>query len=122
MKPDFFNLVIISQLILAMLGLSCSGAHIVLPGKTAEGRMRLSNGWYITPAGKQIEVGDAPLNFDIDPDGNYAIVTNNGVGEQTVCIVDLKNGVATQSIPVGSSWLGIKFFNGGKNFALSGAN
>ena len=122
MKPDFRNLVIISQLILATLGLSCSGAHVALPGKTAEGRMRLPNGWYITPAGKQIEVGDAPLNFDIGPGGNYAIVTNNGEGEQTVCIVDVKNGVATQSIPVGSSWLGITFYNGGKNFALSGGN
>src|ERR1041385_6284408 len=97
MKPDFCNLVLISELILAMSGLSCSGAHIVLPGKTAEGRMRLPNGWYITPAGKQIEVGDAPLNFDIDPDGNYAIVTNNGEGDQSVCIVDVKNGAATRS-------------------------
>jgi len=122
MKPDFSNLVIISQLLLAMLGLSCSGTHVVLPGKTVEGRMLLPNGWYITPAGKQIEVGDAPLNFDIDPDGNYAIVTNNGEGDQTVCIVDVKNGMATQSIPVGKSWLGIKFYNGGKNFALSGGN
>ncbi len=122
MKHDVRNLVIMSQLILAMLGLSCSGAHYVLPGTTAEGRMRLPNGWYITPAGKQIEVGDAPLNFDIDPDGNYAVVTNNGEGDQTVCIVDLKKGVATQSIPVGKSWLGIKFYNGGKNFALSGGN
>jgi YVTN family beta-propeller protein len=122
MKRDFCNLLTISQLILALLGLSCSGAHIVLPGKTAEGRMRLPNGWYITPAGKQIEVGDTPLNFDIDPDGNYAIVTNNGEGDQTVCIVDVKQGVVTQSLPVGKSWLGIKFYNGGKNFALSGGN
>ena len=122
MKPYFCNLVIISQLILAMLVLSCSGTHVVLPGKTAEGRMRLPNGWYITPAGKQIEVGDAPLNFDIDPDGNYAIVTNNGAGKQTVCIVDVNNGAVTQSLPVESSWLGIKFYNDGKNFALSGGN
>jgi YVTN family beta-propeller protein len=122
MKPDRCYLVIISQLILAILGLSCSGTHLVLPGKTAEGRMRLPNGWYISPAGKQIEVGDAPLNFDIDPDGNYAIVTNNGAGNQTVCVVDLKNSVAMQSIPVQKAWLGIKFYNDGKNFALSGGN
>lgn len=122
MKPDFYKLVIISLHILGTLGLSCSGAHVVLPGKTAEGRMRLPNGWYITPAGKQIEVGDGPLNFDIDPDGNYAIVSNNGEGDQTVCVVDVKSGVATQSIPVRRSWLGIKFYNSGKNFALSGGN
>src|ERR1043165_3514714 len=122
MKTDFSNLVIISPLILAMLSFSCSGTHAVLPGKTSEGRMRLPNGWYVTPAGKQIEVGDAPLNFDIDPDGNYAIVTNNGAGDQTVCVVDVKSGVATQSIPVRRSWLGIKFYNSGKNFALSGGN
>jgi YVTN family beta-propeller protein len=101
----------------------CSGgSHVVLPGRISDGRVLLPNGWYLSPAGKQVEVGDTPLNFDIDPSGEFAVVANNGEGDQTVSVVDLKSLSVTQTIPVRNSWLGIKFFENGKKFALSGGN
>ncbi|MFI5252186.1 MAG: bifunctional YncE family protein/alkaline phosphatase family protein [Bacteroidota bacterium] len=110
-------------LLLAIFAIRCAGSKdISLPGKMEDGKVRLPNGWFLTPAGKEIEVGDTPLNFDIDPSGEYAIVTNNGEGEQSVSIVTLNGWKVTQTIPVRKAWLGIKFFDGGKKFALSGGN
>jgi YVTN family beta-propeller protein len=116
-------LMFISFLLLGVVDLGCIvGGQVVLPGKISGGRVLLPNGWHLSPAGKQVEVGDTPLNFDIDPSGEYAIVANNGEGDQTVSIVDLKSLTVSQTIPVRNSWLGIKFFDSGKKFALSGGN
>ncbi len=93
-----------------------------LPGKISGHRVLLPNGWKLSPAGKELSLGDLPLNLDVSPDGRYAIVTNNGEGTQTVSVVDIPNWRVTQSITVERSWLGIKFYDKGHAFALSGGN
>jgi DNA-binding beta-propeller fold protein YncE len=76
----------------------------------------LPNGWYLSPAGKQIDIGDFPLNLDISPDGRYALVTNNGQGKQTIAIVDIASWSVVQSLPVMRSWLGLRFYDNGKRW------
>ncbi len=94
----------------------------ILPGKLQGNRVLLPNGWALSPAGKDLPVGDLPLNLDISPDGRYAVVTNNGAGTQSISIVDIPGWRVTQTILVDKSWLGIRFYDNGRAFALSGAN
>lgn len=96
--------------------------QVLLPGRISENQVLLPNGWKLSPAGKQISVGDLPLNLDISPDGHYAIVTNNGAGEQSISVVDIQECQTIQTLRMSKSWLGIRFFNNGKRFAVSGGN
>ena len=48
------------------------------PGQTSDGRVRLPNGWFLSPAGKQVKVGDFPMGLAISPDGKLAAVTHSG--------------------------------------------
>ena len=90
------------------------------PGKLPGGSVLLPNGWRLSPAGRQLDVGDLPLSFDVSPDGRYAVVTNNGEGPQSVSVVDIGSWQVTRTIPVAKSWLGIRFLGDGARFALSG--
>jgi YVTN family beta-propeller protein len=109
--------------VVLFLSLQCSGSRqAVVPGKLIDGRVLLPNGWMLSPAGKQVEVGDTPLNFDISPDERYIIVTNNGFSEQGISIVDVATWTVVQTVPIAKSWLGIKFIDDGKRFLVSGGN
>ncbi|HUL44722.1 MAG TPA: bifunctional YncE family protein/alkaline phosphatase family protein [Bacteroidota bacterium] len=104
-----------------MIGCS-SKKPVALPGRTSENQVLLPNGWRLSPAGTQIDVGDLPLNLDISPDGKYAIVTNNGNGDQEVSIIDLNKPGVVAKLPLACSWLGIRFFDNGSRFVVSGGN
>ena len=94
----------------------------VLPGSRSDGTVLLPNGWSLSPAGKQLALGDFPMNFDVSPDGRYAIVTNNGVSSQSAMIIDIAQWSVIQTIPLRKAWLGIRFFDEGKRFLVSGGN
>ena len=95
---------------------------VTLPGRLPDGRVRLPNGWFLSPAGTSVQVGELPLNMDVTPDERYAIVTNNGTKEQGISVIDLKTWSVVQSIPVRASWLGLRFFENGGRFLVSGGN
>jgi len=102
----------------ALIGCSTK-KPVALPGKISENEVLLPNGWKLSPAGMQVDVGDLPLNFDISPDGRYAIVTNNGNGDQYISIVDLEKPGVVSNIPISRSWLGIRFYDKGSKFIVS---
>ncbi len=100
----------------------CSTGSSTLPGTMADGRVRLPNGWLLSPAGTHVGVGELPLNMDVTPDGRYLIVTNNGTGVQSVSVIDADAWQVVQTLPLQDAWMGIRFFNGGREFAVSGGN
>ena len=71
--------------------------------------VKLPNGWSLSPVGKQIPVGDLPLNIAISPDHNYAAVTNNGESEHSIQLIDLKEQKLLDTHVVGKAWLGLVF-------------
>lgn len=85
-------------------------------------RTLLPNGWQLTPAGKMIPLGDLPLNIAIAPSDKLAAVTNNGQSDQSIQLIDLKQGVVLDSIIIGKSWLGLTFSDNGKKLYASGGN
>ena len=85
-------------------------------------RVTLPNGWHLTPAGKTIRLGDLPLNIAISPSQKLAAITNNGQSTQTLQLVNIKQGVTTDTIVIGKSWLGLAFSDNGKQLYASGGN
>jgi YVTN family beta-propeller protein len=82
----------------------------------------LPNGWSLTPAGSQVQLGDLPLNIAISPDLKYAAVTNNGQSTQSIQLIRLEDQKLVDTYIVGKSWLGLVFSADGKSLYASGGN
>src|SRR5205823_9404943 len=61
----------------------------VLPGLRKDGFVQLPNQWSLKPAGRQLELGDFPVNVAIHPSGEYAAALCAGYREHEAIIVDL---------------------------------
>lgn len=72
-------------------------------------RVGLPNGWSLTPVGKNINVGDLPLNLVVSNNKKYIAVTNNGQSTQTIELLDLTSGKKLDSIIIAKSWYGLTF-------------
>jgi YVTN family beta-propeller protein len=92
-----------------------------VPGRLKDGRILLPNGWILEPAGEHLALGDLPLGIDVTPDEHYAAVANSG-GEQNVFIIDLKARKIIDTLDTGHTWLGVRFFDKGKQLAVSGGH
>ena len=51
-----------------------------VPGARSDGSVLLPNQWVLRPVGKQIALGDFPVNIAVTPDGRYAAVLHCGNG------------------------------------------
>src|ERR1035437_9597489 len=83
-------------------------------------RVTLSNGWSLTPVGKQITLGDLPLNIAVSPSKKLLAVTNNGQSDQSVQLIDATNQKVLDSVPMGKSWLGLAFSSDEESLYASG--
>jgi DNA-binding beta-propeller fold protein YncE len=92
-----------------------------LPGPAGAGRVRLPNGWYLSPAGRQVGVGDLPLGLAVSPDERFAAVTYSGWKGRGLDLVDLAAGKHVQTIPLRETWLGVAFLDQGSMLAVSAA-
>jgi len=108
-------------LFIVLIIAACSSTQkIMLPGKLSDGSILLPNRYKLTPAGQQIPVGDLPLNMALSPDGSILAVTNNGLSEQFVSIIDVKSQKQIQTLPVRASFFGIDFSADGRRLYVSG--
>ena len=62
-----------------------------LPGSRPDGSVLLPNQWSLRPAGKQVELGDFPVNVAVHPDGRFAAVLHSGYGAHQILVVDLSS-------------------------------
>jgi DNA-binding beta-propeller fold protein YncE len=94
----------------------------VLPGKTPEGFIQLPNQWKLNPAGRQIEVGDLPVNIQFHPTGQFAAVLHCGYKEHEVVILDLNPGgrKVLSRVVVPQAFYGLAFSPDGKQVYASG--
>ena len=65
-------------------------ASFVLPGMQAGGKILLPNQWSLRPAGKQLKMGDFPVNIALHPTEPFAAVLHAGYGDHEVVIIELK--------------------------------
>ena len=85
-------------------------------------KIKLPNGWSLTPAGKSLPLGDLPLNMAVTSNKKYMAVTNNGQSTQSIQLIDISSEKILDSITIAKSWYGLKFSADGKKLYASGGN
>ena len=92
-----------------------------LPGLQRDGSVLLPNQWSLRPVGKQIVVGDFPIQVALHPDGVYAAVLHSGWGQHEVRILDVKSGQPVSQVALEESFYGLAWSPDGKKLYASGA-
>lgn len=85
-------------------------------------RVKLPNGWQLSPAGRSFPLGDLPLNIAVTKSQKLIAVTNNGQSVQSIQLIDPKAEKVLDNIVIPKSWYGLKFSDDGKTLYASGGN
>ena len=91
-----------------------------LPGQQPDGRIRIANGWVLSPAGRQVKVGDFPLHVCVSPDERWAVVSHSDYGKYGLTVVDVESARVVQEVSLPSGWLGATFLAQGRRLAAAG--
>ena len=94
----------------------------VLPGLQKDGFVQLPNQWSLKPAGRQLELGDLPVNIALHPTGEFAAVLCAGYREHEVIVVDL-NPQRTRvlcRVQIDQGFYGLAFSSDGRQLFTSG--
>jgi DNA-binding beta-propeller fold protein YncE len=85
-------------------------------------RIGLPNGWSLTPVGKNIKLGDLPLNLIVSHNRKWLAATNNGQSTQTIDLIDRQSGERLDSIIIARSWYGLAFSENDRFLYASGGH
>jgi len=85
-------------------------------------RIKLPNGWSLSPIGKSLPLGDLPLTIAVSPSKKLLAVTNNGQSTQSLQLIDATKHQILDSIDIPASWLGLAFSKDEKTLYASGGN
>jgi YVTN family beta-propeller protein len=80
----------------------------------------LPNQWSLRPAGKQLVLGDFPVNLALHPSGKWLAVLHAGYGDHEIAIVDLKRQKIMTRVAVDQSFYGLCFSPDGRTLFASG--
>ncbi len=95
--------------------------HSLEDGLTKK-RVRLPNGWHLSPAGRSLPLGDFPLNLAVSSSQKWIAATNNGQSVQSLQLIDSKTEKVLNSVVIPKSWYGLKFSADEKFLYASGGN
>lgn len=110
----FFNL-------LAVIVVAQNQSASLLSQQT-KNRVRLPNGWHLSPAGRSFPLGDLPLNIAVSSTKKYMAVTNNGQSIQSIQLIDPKTEKVLHNVIIPKSWYGLVFSKDEKFLYASGGN
>src|SRR3954452_10537019 len=99
----------VSLLALFFAALTLSSHAADLPGQRPDGSVLLPNQWVLRPAGKQIPVGDFPVNMALHPGRKYAAVLHCGYTAHEVVILDLAKGEVASRTNLAEAFYGLAF-------------
>ena len=85
-------------------------------------RVKLTNGWALTPIGKSLKLQDLPLNLVVSPSKKYLTVTNNGQSTQSITLIDAETETILDDETIEKSWLGLAFSPDEKYIYASAGN
>lgn len=91
-----------------------------LPGVKNGGRILLPTQWSLKPAGKQVKLGDFPVNIQLHPKLPFAAILHTGYGEHEIVIVDLKEDRVLSRASVPQAFYGLVFSPSGDHLYCSG--
>jgi YVTN family beta-propeller protein len=87
-----------------------------------QNRVKLPNGWSITPVGRALPLGDLPLNIAVSKNHRYIAVTNNGQSTQSIQLLDARNDEQLDRVVIGKSWYGLAFSADERSLYASGGD
>ncbi len=93
-----------------------------LPGLQRDGSVLLPNQWSLRPVGKQVPVGDFPINIALHPAGKFAAVLHSGYGLHEVRILEIKTARIVSQAALEESFYGLAWSPDGKRLFASGAS
>jgi len=115
-------------LILALLltGIAVCPGHaadgkVILPGMQEDGRILLPDGWTLDPVGRQVTLGDFPVNLALHPDGRHVAALHSGWGNHEVRVIDIGTGETVSQADIPESYYGLEFSPDGSLLYASGA-
>src|SRR5712691_11051282 len=123
MQKAFALLAILSLLTLA----ACSSTppmharNIDVPGQQPDGAIKLPNQWSLRPLGKQIVLGDFPVNIAVHPEGKFAAILHSGYGQNEITVVEIPSGKLVSRTAIDEAFYGLAFSRNGKSIYCSGA-
>jgi YVTN family beta-propeller protein len=104
-------------------------------GPQGDGTGITPTGWKVTPVGTQVQLGERPYGMAVSPDGSRLLVSNDGVGLQSLQTVDpaaakvaqeidyLPPGYSLPGMGPGSLFIGVAYAPDGRSaYASAGAN
>jgi YVTN family beta-propeller protein len=95
-------------------------------GPQPDGTGVLPTGWTVTPAGKQVQIGEKPFGQALSPDGRTLLVSNDGQYIESLQVIDTASGKVLQTIPYKDPeavFLGVAWSPDGRHaYASAGVN
>jgi YVTN family beta-propeller protein len=85
-------------------------------------RVKLSNGWSLTPVGRSLNLDDLPLNMVVSQSQKLMAITNNGQSTQSLMLIDPQTEKVLDQVSVDKSWVGLAFSSDEKFLYASGGN
>lgn len=76
--------------------------------------------WSLTPAGKQTQLGEFPMNGVLSPDGRFLVVVNAGQGSETLQVVRVADSTVIQTVKQPVQGSHPAYFYTGISFNASG--
>ena len=122
-----------------VLALGAGGAYaavrLMAPGPRPDGTALTPYGWMVTPAGRQVALGEKPFGSALSPDGRTLLISNDGMYQQSISVVDTRTGKVRQSllydwslshtpyVPAEALFVGLAFSpDGAHAYASAGGN
>ncbi len=106
---------------LFLTALTIAAVAADLPGQRPDGSVLLPNQWILRPVGKQIAVGDFPVNLALHPEGKFAAVLHCGYSQHEVVLIDLAAWTIASRTKVAEAFYGLAFSKDGKRLFCSGS-
>ncbi len=92
------------------------------PGPRPDGSVQLPNQWSLSPVGRQIAVGDFPVQVVIHPSGRFAAVLHCGYGPHEIVTLDLTRSRIITRARIEEAFYGLAFSPNGDQLYASGAS
>lgn len=101
---------------------TAGAATVLLPGPKPDGSVLLPNAWSLRPAGKQVELGDFPINVAVHPAGRFAAVLHSGFSQHEIQVVDIPAATVVSRAEIPTAFYGLEFSRDGHELFCSGAS
>jgi DNA-binding beta-propeller fold protein YncE len=99
---------------------SAGKEKVVWPGMTRTGAIVLPNGWSLKPAGRQVRLGDLPVQIAVHPSEPVLAILHAGYGEHEVVTANATSGKIIGRVSLPASFSGLIWSHDGKRLFAGG--